>query len=140
MAPHSSTRFFACGDLLEHLKKDSTGLQALDIVALHLNMLLLYKIAASMMPSSWPWKKCRIKQSALNSPSWTLNWPCTLPPLCSSQAITRKRWMNGKDATLPRKPGPNGSKSTWLHTPGASATNTQGQCRLQASLHGIMES
>ncbi len=35
-------------DLLEHLKKNSTGLHALDIVALRLNMLLLYKNAASM--------------------------------------------------------------------------------------------
>ncbi len=35
-------------DLLKHLKKNSTGLHALDIVALRLNMLLLYKNAASM--------------------------------------------------------------------------------------------
>ncbi len=35
-------------DLLEHLDKNSTGLHALDIVALHLNMLLFYKNAASM--------------------------------------------------------------------------------------------
>ena len=35
-------------DLAEHLKKNSTGLHALDIVALRTNMLLLYKNAASM--------------------------------------------------------------------------------------------
>jgi hypothetical protein len=35
-------------DLLKHLKKNSTGLHALDIVMLHSNMLLLYKNAASM--------------------------------------------------------------------------------------------
>jgi hypothetical protein len=35
-------------DLLEHLEKSSTGLHALDIVALRTNMLLLYKNAASM--------------------------------------------------------------------------------------------
>ncbi len=35
-------KVYAC-DLLEHLKKNSTGLHALDIVALCLNMLLLYK-------------------------------------------------------------------------------------------------
>jgi hypothetical protein len=35
-------------DLLEHLKKNSTGLHTLDIVALYTNMLLLYKNAASM--------------------------------------------------------------------------------------------
>jgi hypothetical protein len=35
-------------DLLEHLKMNLTGLCALNIVALHLNMLLLYKNAASM--------------------------------------------------------------------------------------------
>jgi hypothetical protein len=35
-------------DLLEHLEKNSTGLHALDIVALRTNMLLLYKNAASM--------------------------------------------------------------------------------------------
>jgi hypothetical protein len=35
-------------ELLEHLKKNSTGLHALDIVALRTNMLLLYKNAASM--------------------------------------------------------------------------------------------
>ena len=35
-------------DLVEHLKKNSTGLHALDIVALRTNMLLLYKNAASM--------------------------------------------------------------------------------------------
>jgi hypothetical protein len=35
-------------DLLEHLEKDSTVLHTLDIVALHLNMLLLNKNAASM--------------------------------------------------------------------------------------------
>jgi hypothetical protein len=40
-------KVFAC-DLLKHLKKNSTGLDALDIVALHSNMLLLYKNAASM--------------------------------------------------------------------------------------------
>ncbi len=35
-------------DLLEHLEKNSTGLHALDIIALRTNMLLLYKNAASM--------------------------------------------------------------------------------------------
>ena len=35
-------------DLLEHLKKNSTGLHALNIVALRSNMLLLYKNTASM--------------------------------------------------------------------------------------------
>ncbi len=35
-------------DLLEHLEKNSTGLHALDIVVLRLNMLLLYKNAASL--------------------------------------------------------------------------------------------
>jgi hypothetical protein len=35
-------------DLLEHLEKNSTGLHALDIVALRTNMPLLYKNAASM--------------------------------------------------------------------------------------------
>jgi hypothetical protein len=40
-------KVFAC-DLLEHLEKNSTGLCALEIVVLHLNMLLLYKNAASM--------------------------------------------------------------------------------------------
>jgi hypothetical protein len=35
-------------DLLEHLEKNSSGLHALDIVALLSNMLLLYKYAASM--------------------------------------------------------------------------------------------
>ncbi len=35
-------------DLLEHLEKNSTGLHALNIVALRSNMLLLYKNAASM--------------------------------------------------------------------------------------------
>ncbi len=35
-------------DLLKHLEKNSTGLHALDIVALCTNMLLLYKNAASM--------------------------------------------------------------------------------------------
>ncbi len=35
-------------DLLEQLKKKSTGLHALDIVALRSNMLLLYNNAASM--------------------------------------------------------------------------------------------
>jgi hypothetical protein len=35
-------------ELLEHLKKNSTGLHVLDIVALCMNMLLLYKNAASM--------------------------------------------------------------------------------------------
>ncbi len=35
-------------ELLEHLKKNSMGLHALDIVALRTNMLLLYKNAASM--------------------------------------------------------------------------------------------
>jgi hypothetical protein len=35
-------------ELLEHLKKNSTGLHALDIVALRTNMLLLYKNSASM--------------------------------------------------------------------------------------------
>jgi hypothetical protein len=35
-------------ELLEHLEKNSTGLHALDIVALRTNMLLLYKNAASM--------------------------------------------------------------------------------------------
>ncbi len=40
-------KVFVC-DLLEHLEKNSTGLHALDIVALHLNMLLLYKNAVSM--------------------------------------------------------------------------------------------
>ncbi len=47
MAPH----FFHKGnarDLVEHLEKNSTGHHALDIVALHTNMLLLYKNAASM--------------------------------------------------------------------------------------------
>ncbi len=36
-------------ELLEHLEKNSTGLHVLDIVALHTNMLLLYKNAASML-------------------------------------------------------------------------------------------
>jgi len=40
-------KVFAC-DLLEHLKKISTGLHTFDIVALRSNMLLLYKNAASM--------------------------------------------------------------------------------------------
>jgi hypothetical protein len=40
-------KVFAC-DLLEHLKKNSTGLHALDIVALRSNMLLLYKNAVGM--------------------------------------------------------------------------------------------
>jgi hypothetical protein len=35
-------------DLLEHLKKNSTGLHVLDVVALCTNMLLLYKNAVSM--------------------------------------------------------------------------------------------
>jgi hypothetical protein len=35
-------------DLLKHLEKDSTGLHALNIVALRSNMLLLYKNATSM--------------------------------------------------------------------------------------------
>ncbi len=35
-------------DLLEHLEKNSTGLHALDIIALRSNMLLLYKNAANM--------------------------------------------------------------------------------------------
>ncbi len=35
-------------ELLEHLEKNSTGLHALDIIALRTNMLLLYKNAASM--------------------------------------------------------------------------------------------
>jgi hypothetical protein len=35
-------------DLVEHFEKNSTGLHALDIVALRTNMLLLYKNAASM--------------------------------------------------------------------------------------------
>ena len=36
-------------DLLELLKKNSTGLHVLNIVALRTNMLLLYKNAASML-------------------------------------------------------------------------------------------
>jgi hypothetical protein len=40
-------KVFAC-DLLEHLEKNSTGLRALDIIVLLLNMLLLYKNATSM--------------------------------------------------------------------------------------------
>ncbi len=43
-------KIFARGDLLEHLEKNSTGLHALNIIALRLNMLLLYKIVESMMP------------------------------------------------------------------------------------------
>ncbi len=43
-------KIFACGDLLEHLEKNSTGLHTLDIIALRLNMLLLCQIVASMMP------------------------------------------------------------------------------------------
>ena len=35
-------------ELLKHLEKNSTGLHALDIVALRTNMLILYKNAASM--------------------------------------------------------------------------------------------
>ena len=35
-------------DLLEHLAKSSMGLHDLDIVALRLNIILLYKIAANM--------------------------------------------------------------------------------------------
>jgi hypothetical protein len=35
-------------DLFEHLEKNSTGLHALEVVALHLNILLLYKNAVSM--------------------------------------------------------------------------------------------
>lgn len=40
-------KVFAC-DLLENLAKCSTGLHALDIVALRLNMILFYKNVASM--------------------------------------------------------------------------------------------
>ncbi len=40
-------KVFVC-DLLKHLKKNSTGLYTLNIVTLRLNMLLLYKNAASM--------------------------------------------------------------------------------------------
>jgi hypothetical protein len=40
-------KVYVC-DLLEHLEENSTVLHALDIIALHLNMLLLYKNAASM--------------------------------------------------------------------------------------------
>jgi hypothetical protein len=40
-------KVFAC-ELLEHLEKISTGLHALDTIALRLNMLLLYKNTASM--------------------------------------------------------------------------------------------
>jgi hypothetical protein len=39
-------------DLIEHLEKNSTGLHALDIVALRTNMLLLYKNAATCRTSS----------------------------------------------------------------------------------------
>ena len=45
------TKFFQkvnAREFLEHLKKNSTGLHVLDIVALRNNMLLLYKNAASM--------------------------------------------------------------------------------------------
>jgi hypothetical protein len=49
--PKDGTTFFYkvnARELLEHLEKNSTGLHALDIVALRTNMLLLYKNAASM--------------------------------------------------------------------------------------------
>jgi hypothetical protein len=42
-------------ELLEHLEKNSTGLHALDIVALRANMLLLYKNAASMAAGLHPY-------------------------------------------------------------------------------------
>jgi hypothetical protein len=94
-------KVYAC-DLLEHLEKNSTGLHALDIVALHSNMLLLYKHAVSIPDtSSWSWKKRRRKQSAQSSPSLTSNWPCTLPPPFSNRATTRRKLTNGKDEMLP---------------------------------------
>jgi hypothetical protein len=88
-------------DLLEHLKKNSTGLQALDIVTLRSNMLLLYKTTKRLqvcLTSSLPWKKRRRKQSAQSSLSLTSNLPCMPLPLFSSWVTTRGKLTNGKVA------------------------------------------
>jgi hypothetical protein len=63
-------KVFAC-DLLEHLEKNSTGLYPLDIIALHSNMLLLYKNTASMPDFILTMEKRRRKQRAQSSPSLT---------------------------------------------------------------------
>ncbi len=61
-------------ELLEHLEKNSTGLHALDIVALRTNMLLLYKkMQPACRTSSSRWRRPRRRQSKPNSPSWILS-------------------------------------------------------------------
>jgi hypothetical protein len=88
-------------DLLERLEKNSTGLHALDIIALRSNNFSSTKMLRACLTSSWPWKKRIRKQSALSSPFLTLNWPSMPPPMFSNQETTRRKWTNGKDKVLP---------------------------------------
>jgi hypothetical protein len=87
--------------LLEHLKKNSTGLHDLNIIALRLNKLLLYKNAASMPDFILAMEEVQKKAKRTELPILTSNWPCTPPPPCSNWATTKRKQMNWKDAMLP---------------------------------------
>jgi hypothetical protein len=60
-------------DIPKHLKKNSTGLHTLNIVALCLNMLLFYKKASSMPDFILPMEEVQKKGSVQSSPSLTSN-------------------------------------------------------------------
>ncbi len=86
-------------DLLEHLKKNSTGLHTLDIVAMRSSMIVLYKNAASMPDFILAMEEVQKKAKHTKLPILKSNLPCMLLPLFSSRATTRRKLMNAKDAT-----------------------------------------
>jgi hypothetical protein len=80
-------------DLLEHLEKNSTGLHALNIIALCLNMLLLYKNTASMPDLILAMEEAQKKSKRAELPILNIE----LAMCAATSVTTRRKPTNGKD-------------------------------------------
>jgi hypothetical protein len=85
-------------DLLKHLKKNSTGLQTLDIVALHSNMLLHYKNAACMPDFILAMEEAQKKAKRAELPIHYIKLAMYAASPFSNRATTRRKPTNGKVA------------------------------------------
>jgi hypothetical protein len=96
-----STTFFHkvfAHDLLEHLKKNSTGLHTLNIIALRSNMLLLYKNAASMPDFILTIEEAQKKAKRAEIPILGIKQAMYAATSVLQSGDYNRKLMNGKDA------------------------------------------
>jgi hypothetical protein len=117
-------KVFAC-DLPKHLEKNSTDLHALDIIALHSIMLLLYKNVVSMPDFILAMEEVqkKLKPAKLLILDIKLAMYAATSALQSGNYKKEAEKWEGHNAS--KKPGPNGNRPTWPRMPEASTANLQ---------------